>query len=120
MSNQHHTEVIEGTEHHSEEGGLSKKKIWQVAGVLALVTGVEFIIALWAIPHGHITQHIGNYLYIVLTLVKAFYIVGYFMHLKFEKIGLQLALSLSFILIAYFIVLMLIEGAHLHNYMFFN
>ncbi|MET4080783.1 cytochrome c oxidase subunit 4 [Pedobacter sp. UYP30] len=115
----HHTEVVEGTEHHAE-GGLSKKKIWQVAGLLALVTGIEFIIALWAIPNGHLSQHVGNYLYIVLTLVKAFYIVGYFMHLKFEKLGLQLVLSLSFILIAYFIVLMLIEGSHLHTHMFVN
>ncbi|MGY3053955.1 cytochrome c oxidase subunit 4 [Pedobacter sp. UYEF25] len=119
MSEHHQTEVVEGTEHHGD-AGLSKTKIWQVAGVLALVTGVEFVIALWAIPNGHISQHIGNYIYICLTLVKAFYIVAYFMHLKFEKLGLQLVLSLSFIAIAYFIVLMLIEGAHLHKYMFFN
>lgn len=119
MSENHHTEVVEGAEHH-DDGGLSKTKIWKVAGVLALVTGIEFVIALWAIPHGHLTQQVGNYIYICLTLVKAFYIVAYFMHLKFEKLGLQLVLTLSFILIAYFIILMLIEGSHLNKYMFFN
>lgn len=119
MSDHNNSEIVEGTEHH-EDGGLSKSKIWQVAGLLLLVTIIEFIIALWAIPNGHMTQHIGNYVYIALTLVKAFYIVAYFMHLKFEKLGLQLVLSLSFILIVYFIILMLIEGSHLHKYMIFN
>ncbi|MNR21408.1 hypothetical protein D3C85_1383090 [compost metagenome] len=63
------------------------------------------------------TQHIGNYVYIVLTLLKAFYIVAYFMHLKYEKLGLQLALTVSFIFIIYFIVLMLIEGGFLNLHM---
>ncbi|RZK54989.1 MAG: caa(3)-type oxidase, partial [Pedobacter sp.] len=49
--------------------------------------------------------------------LKAFYIVAYFMHLKFEKLGLQLALSVSFIFIIYFIVLMLIEGGYIHDHM---
>lgn len=119
MSNHNDAGATGGAEHH-EEAGLSKSKIWQVAGVLLLITVVEFIIALWAIPGGHISQHTGNYMYICLTLVKAFYIVGYFMHLKFEKLGLQLALSLAFIFIGYFVVLMLIEGNHLNKYMIFN
>lgn len=102
---------------HAEHEGMTKKKIWSVFFVLLFITVIEFIIALWAIPGGHMTQHIGNYVYIVLTLLKAFYIVAYFMHLKFEKIGLQLCLSLSFILIIYFIVLMLVEGHYLHSHM---
>ncbi len=118
MSDHHTTEAIESEDHH--EAGLTKSKIWQVAGVLLLITVVEFIIALWAIPGHHISQHIGNYMYICLTLVKAFYIVGYFMHLKFERLGLQLALSLSFLFIGYFIILMLIEGSHLNSHMIFN
>jgi len=108
-----HAHSAEGHEH-DDHAGMNKSKIWKVAGILSLITAIEFIIALWAIPGGHIPQHIGNYLYIVLTLVKAFYIVAYFMHLKFEKLGLQLALTVSFIFIIYFIVLMLIEGSHLH------
>lgn len=97
--------------------GLDKKKIWQVFGVLLAITVVEFIIALWAIPGKHMSQHIGNYVYIVLTLLKAFYIVAYFMHLKYEKVGLQLSLTVVFIFIFYFIVLMLIEGGYLHLHM---
>jgi cytochrome c oxidase subunit 4 len=102
---------------HDEHQGMTKKKILQVLGILILITGIEFVIALWAIPNHHMTQHIGNYVYIALTLLKAFYIVAYFMHLKFEKLGLQLALTVSFIFIIYFIALMLIEGSYIHVHM---
>lgn len=114
MSQHAHTE--EGHEH-GDHAGMSKGKIWQVAGILSLITAIEFIIALVLIPKGLMSQHIGNYVYIALTLLKAFYIVAYFMHLKFEKLGLQLSLTVSFIFIIYFIVLMLIEGGFLNLHM---
>ncbi len=75
--------------HHDEEHeSLSKGKIWQVFFVLLGITSIEFIIALYLVPHHVIHQGLANPIYIVLTLAKAFYIVAYFMHLKFEKIGL--------------------------------
>ncbi|PWS30936.1 cytochrome C oxidase subunit IV family protein [Pedobacter paludis] len=108
---------VHTSEHgHEEHAGLSKGKIWKVFGILLLITVIEFIIALIMIPKGLMTQHIGNYVYIVLTLLKAFYIVAYFMHLKYEKLGLQLALTVSFIFIIYFIVLMLIEGGFIFHH----
>ncbi|TCD27305.1 caa(3)-type oxidase [Pedobacter psychrodurus] len=102
---------------HDDHAGLSKGKIWKVFGILLLITVIEFIIALVFIPKGYMTQHVGNYVYIALTLLKAFYIVAYFMHLKYEKLGLQLALTVSFVFIIYFIVLMLIEGGFLNIHM---
>jgi cytochrome c oxidase subunit 4 len=108
------------THGHDEHAGLSKKKIWQVFGILLLITVIEFIIALWVLPHGYMSHHVGNIVYICLTLLKAFYIVAYFMHLKYEKLGLQLCLTVTFIFIAYFIVLMLIEGSYLHLHMPFQ
>ncbi|RYY05973.1 MAG: caa(3)-type oxidase [Sphingobacteriaceae bacterium] len=79
--NAHH----EGDEHES----LSKTKIWQVFFVLLGITAIEFIIALYLVPHKVIPQGLANPIYILLTLAKAFYIVAYFMHLRFEKIGLM-------------------------------
>lgn len=108
------------TEEHGEHEELTVSKIWQVFFILLLLTVIEFVIALWVKPAGYFGDHalvIGNTIYIVLTLVKAFYIVAYFMHLKYEKLGLQLSLSLSFIFIIYFIVLMLIEGGFLNLHM---
>jgi cytochrome c oxidase subunit IV len=64
------------------------------------------------IPKGLIGHGIGNFAYIALTLVKAFYIVAYFMHLKFEKFALKTGITVSLIFIVYFIVLMLIEGSY--------
>ncbi|WP_316785673.1 cytochrome C oxidase subunit IV family protein [Pedobacter frigiditerrae] len=105
---------------HGDHEGMTKGRIWKVFFILLFITVIEFIIALWIKPAGYFGDHailIGNSLYIALTLLKAFYIVAYFMHLKFEKLGLQLALSVSFIFIIYFIVLMLIEGGYIHDHM---
>ncbi len=110
---EHHIDTVEGHDH-DDHAGLSKGKIWKVFGILLLITVIEFIIALVLIPGKMMTQGVGNYIYIALTLLKAFYIVAYFMHLKFEKRGLQVALTVSFIFIIYFIVLMLIEGNYIH------
>lgn len=63
---------------------------------------------------------VGNIIYILLTILKAFYIVAYFMHLKYEKLGLQLSLTVTFVFIVYFIVLMLIEGGYLQLHMPFQ
>ena len=116
MSEHIHTDEHE----HGDHAGLSKKKIWQVFAILLVITVVEFIIALVILPANPGLQHVGNIVYIVLTLLKAFYIVAYFMHLKYEKLGLQLSLSISFVFILYFITLMLIEGGYLHLHMPFQ
>jgi len=110
---------LQNTEEHAhdEHASLSKSKIWQVFFILLGITVVEFIIALVILPKNLIPHTAGNIAYILLTLLKAYYIVAYFMHLKFEKTGLQLSLGLAFIFIAYFITLMLIEGGYLHIHM---
>jgi len=115
MSEQH----IHTTEEHAhdEHAGLSKSKIWQVFFILLGITVVEFIIALVILPKGLVPRTAGNIAYILLTLLKAYYIVAFFMHLKFEKTGLKLSLGLAFIFIIYFITLMLIEGGYLHVHM---
>ena len=99
-------------EHASKHEGMSKKKIWQVFFYLLGITAIEFFIALYLIPKGILGHGMGNFIYIVLTLVKAFYIVAYFMHLKFEKFALKTGITVSLIFIIYFIVLMLIEGSY--------
>lgn len=99
-------------EHAAEHEGMTKKKIWQVFFYLLGITAVEFLIALYMMPKGLIGHGIGNFAYITLTLVKAFYIVAYFMHLKFEKFALKTGITVSLIFIIYFIVLMLIEGSY--------
>ncbi|ADY53158.1 hypothetical protein Pedsa_2616 [Pseudopedobacter saltans DSM 12145] len=100
-------------EHAEEHATMSKGKIWQVFFILLVLTVIEFIIAL-AIPEEMLRQSIKNFLYIFLTLFKAYYIIAYFMHLKFEKYGLIVTIAISFIFIIYFIILLLVEGGYQH------
>jgi cytochrome c oxidase subunit IV len=107
----------EHLEHAEEHEGMTRKKIWQVFFYLLGITAFEFFIALFLLPKGFIGQGIANFAYIVLTLVKAFYIIAYFMHLKFERLALKTVLTVSLIFIVYFIILMLTEGSYLGVHM---
>ena len=111
------SEKVTNDHDHAEHEGMTKKKIWVVFFYLLGITAIEFFIALYLIPKGFVNHGIGNFLYIMLTLVKAFYIIAYFMHLKFEKFALKTGILVSFIFIVYFIILMLTEGSYLHVHM---
>ncbi|TAH01978.1 MAG: caa(3)-type oxidase [Sphingobacteriales bacterium] len=102
--------------HAGDHEGMTKGRIWEVFFILLAITLVEFVLAL-AVPDAAISKLLRNTIYIVLTLVKAFYIIAFFMHLKFEKYTLKLFLILSIIFIIYFIVLMLVEGNYLNTHM---
>ena len=96
--------------HHEDHASMTKKKIWSVFWVLLGITAIEFLIALVLIPKGVLGHGLGNFLYIALTLLKAFYIVAYFMHLKFEKVGLIYSIIVPTIFIIFFVIWMLYEG----------
>ena len=81
-------------------------KIWKVTGILFLATVVEFIIAF--------TMDAGMFktsIFIVLTIFKAFYIVGEFMHLSHETKGLIYSILLPCIFVIWLIVALLLQGA---------
>ncbi len=101
------------TEDHAEEHeGMTKKRIWNVFYILLAITAVEFFIALYLVPHKVMTYHVANPIYIVLTLLKAFFIVGYFMHLKFEKAGLIFAIIVPVLFIIGLILVLTNESHH--------
>ena len=81
------------------------KKLWTVAGILLAVTIVEFIIAF--------TMNAGvskTTIFILLTIVKAAYIVGEFMHLKYEVKVLYWSILIPLVFIVWMLVAFLIEG----------
>lgn len=104
--------------HDQDHEGMTRGKIWKVFFILLAITVVEFIIALAILPKFPAQRGIGNFFYIILTLLKAYYIVAYFMHLKFEKAALKTSIVVVFVFIIYFIVLMLTEGSYLNIHMF--
>jgi cytochrome c oxidase subunit 4 len=106
-----HTSEVEHHEHDHGEG-MTRKKIWNVFFVLLGITTIEFIIALYLVPKGHMDISIANPLYIVLTLAKAFYIVAYFMHLKFEKVALVYTIIVPILFIIGLILVLTNESHH--------
>lgn len=101
---------------HADHAGMTKKRIWQVFFYLLGITAIEFFIALVLMPRGF-NHGLANFTYISLTLLKAYYIIGYFMHLKFEKTAMITAVTVGLIFIVYFIVLLLTEGSYLNIHM---
>jgi cytochrome c oxidase subunit IV len=86
-------------------------KIWKTAGILAIITAIEFIFAFtWGEKDATLIT-----IYIVLTLFKAYFIMAEFMHLGHEKKSLQLSILLPLIFIAWGVVAMLQEANTIHN-----
>lgn len=100
-----HNQTVE--DHHQES---STKTIWRTFWILLFITIFEVGIAFTAIP-----KSVLKITFIALTIVKAYYIVFYFMHLKHEKAQLTRIILLPFILIVYFIYMMLHEGTALKD-----
>ncbi|GAA4783681.1 hypothetical protein GCM10023231_09170 [Olivibacter ginsenosidimutans] len=113
---EHHTSVEHGQEEHHAD--MSKKLIWKVFFYLLAITCLEFFIALVLVYNGPLEKGpLVNFIYVVLTLVKAYFIVAYFMHLKFEKMGFIISTLIVFVFIIYFIILLLTEGSYLHTHL---
>ncbi len=87
------------------------KKLWRVALILLLVTMGEFIIA-FTLPHGPAK----TFLFVILTIVKAGYIVGEFMHLKYEVKVLFWSVLIPMIFIAWMLVAFVYEGTKIVTY----
>jgi len=101
--------------HDADHAAMPKRTIWKVFFYLLAITCLEFFIALVLVYNGPLEKGpLVNFTYVVLTLLKAYYIVAYFMHLKFEKMGFIVSTLIGFVLIVYFIILLLTEGSYLH------
>ncbi len=109
MSSEHKDIHAEGEVH---EETMTRGKIINVLVILLAITTIEFIIALYLVPKGFLTYHSANPIYIVLTLAKAFYIVAYFMHLKFEKVALAYAILVPILFIIGLILVLTNESHH--------
>ena len=103
--------------HHSEEAGRKiRKNIWMVTLLLAVITTVEVALgAYWKewFPESWSMVKLG---YIVLTLVKAGFIVGVFMHLGDERRNVRLIILLPYLLfILYLLFIAIWESNYVHR-----
>lgn len=103
----------------SHEHVSNTKRIWTVFGILSVITIVEVIFGIIKPEALFMNNFLGlnllNWLFIILTIVKAYYIVYAFMHMEGEKSNLRNSVILPLIfLVIYLLFILLTEG----NYIF--
>ena len=79
--------------------------IWRTFIILSALTAVEFMLAYFMKAGTFRTS-----IFVGMTLVKAFYIVGEFMHLKHEVRSLIWAISLPVMFIVWLLIALMTEG----------
>lgn len=103
---------------HAHESNV--KRIWMVFGLLSVVTIVEVALGIIKPEFLHLTSFLGtsplNWIFIILTLYKAYYIAWAFMHLEGEKKWFRRAIVWTAVfLISYIVTLLLIEASYIHD-----
>ncbi len=81
------------------------KKLLEVAAILGFITAVEFAVA-FTMARGHLKTSI----FVVLTIFKAGYIVGEFMHLRYEVKVLFWSILIPLTFIGWMLVAFVYEG----------
>ena len=95
------------------------KRIWVVFGILSVITIVEVLFGIYKPKALFFTNFLGmnllNWLFIILTIVKAYYITWAFMHMEGEKKWFRRSIVWTVVfLIIYLCFILLVEG----NYVF--
>jgi cytochrome c oxidase subunit 4 len=102
---------MENHEHleHTESPKDMKSKIWRTFWILTALTIVDIGLYFMLLENHSMAK---NALFILLGIVKAYYIVGIFMHMKFEAKWLTNFIIYPMIFIVFLIALMLIESEY--------
>ncbi|MGK0252763.1 MAG: cytochrome c oxidase subunit 4 [Mariniflexile sp.] len=95
------------------------QKIWGVLIFLTIVTCVEVVLGIYK-PESLMGHFLGmkilNWIFIILTLVKAYYITWDFMHMRDEVKALKLMVVWTAIfLILYLLFILLQEGGYIFD-----
>ena len=99
----------------------NQQKIWGVLLFLSIVTTIEValgIIKPEILMGSFLRMKLLNWIFIVLTIVKAYYIAWDFMHIRDERSGLKNSIVLPLvILIPYLAFILLLEGDYIFDVM---
>tara|TARA_B100001027_G_scaffold170382_1_gene121896 strand:- start:49 stop:435 length:387 start_codon:yes stop_codon:yes gene_type:complete len=98
------------------------QKIWGVLIFLSVVTAIEVALGIVKpeiLMNNFLSMKLINWIFVILTLVKAYYIMWDFMHMRDEKFGLQVSVVITLIfLIAYAAFIFLVEGNYIYDIMY--
>ena len=95
------------------------QKIWGVLLLLSIITAFEVALGIYK-PESLMTKVIGmkllNWIFIILTIVKAYYITWDFMHMRDETPALRrMVVWTAVFLICYLIFILLQEGGYIEG-----
>ena len=95
------------------------QKIWGVLILLSIVTSVEVALGIYK-PESLMIKIVGmkllNWIFIILTLVKAYYITWDFMHMRDEKTSLKrMVVWTTVFLVCYLLFILLQEGGYIES-----
>ncbi|MBZ9729548.1 cytochrome C oxidase subunit IV family protein [Salegentibacter sp. JZCK2] len=105
------------TAHHHES---NTKRIWTVFVILSIVTLVEVVLGIlkpeFLTGTSFLSMSLLNWIFIILTIYKAYYIAWSFMHLEGETKGLRRAIVWTAVfLVSYLIFILLTEGDYIYE-----
>lgn len=100
--------------HSEEEGKTIRKKIFQVTILLSLVTAVEVLLGVY-VKQGSELWPLIKWLFIVMTLIKAGYIVAIFMHLADERKSLRYLIVMPDLVFIVYIFYVLVSESNYLN-----
>lgn len=105
---------------HSHEHVSNTSRIWKVFILLSIVTIVEVVLGIvrpeLLFNNNFIGMNLLNWVFIILTLYKAYYIVWAFMHMEGEKSSLRWAVVATVIfLVLYLVFILLVEGNYVYG-----
>ena len=112
MAHEHKLEIFKGLVKFKS----NTQKIWGVLALLSFITIIEVILGIIK-PESLMGPVLGmkllNWIFIILTIVKAYYITWDFMHMRDETAGLRRAVVWTAIfLILYLVFILLQEGGY--------
>jgi uncharacterized membrane protein YfcA len=95
------------------------QKIWGILIFLTIVTAVEVVLGIYK-PEALMAKFMGmkilNWIFIILTLVKAYYITWDFMHMRDETPSLRRAVVwIAIFLVCYLLFILLQEGDYVYE-----
>ena len=85
--------------HSEEEGKKIRKRIWLMFWVLLAITTIEVLLGIFWKEIG-VTWGAVKMTFIVMTVLKAFFIVSEYMHLKHENTALKNTIIIPYVLLA--------------------
>lgn len=107
--------------HHSEEAGRKiRRNIWMVTLLLAVVTTVEVALGAYWKEWFPESWGVVKLTYVVLTLVKAGFIVAVFMHLGDERRNIRAIILLPYALFILYLLWIAIWESNYVNWIWTN